>query len=383
MPHVQNRIANLMTKPLSLPSILRNRALRFSSAFSRFPNNPNFPNEYPGDGYVFFMDPFYAVDSRHPRYIGMKVFSFYNYLYSYRNLVTPPLFKHLSGMSSQALVHVLYDYRSIVFRDISFFNKLNTLCKTKPSQEEFEMVLLNRLLGHSQKTAISQAVVSGEINVAHIMILLEAYTIEAVRRILFGPNATYRRIMDSVNLVTETQSMIDGHLPQKFTSPSALQIFHDAEAIRLLGIVREKERNLTRKYFWHSELVNLVDLVSEGKWHVPVWPDELISRGTIHRNCIGTYVGRHFQKLTWIEIGKFAHKLLIVMSAEAEAELHLFFEKQDIVDGSTGQGETVFVCTRAQIKQCKTKYNNDYPPIVPERLCAVFVGLKAELFVPS
>ncbi|MCL2557792.1 MAG: PcfJ domain-containing protein [Treponema sp.] len=381
-PHVQKRIQSLMTKPLSLPSILQNRALLFLSSSDLFSNATEALNAYPGDGYLFFMDPYFTADSRHPRYASREAFSFYNYLYSYRDLMTPALFKHLSRISSKTSIHVLYEYRFNIFRETYFFNELNILCAKKPSQEEFELALLERLIGHYQKNTEAKAKIPKELHITHVMSLLEAYDIEAVRRILFGPSANLQSIMNSVSLVTETRSLINGPLPQKFTSPSALRIFHDVEAERLLAIAQENNPALSCEYSWHPELVDLVDAVCEGAWRIPVTPFELIFRGNSHLNCIGSYFNRHFAKPSQGAAKALPRKTLIVLSDEAEAEIQISFEKKDRADKSTGEVSSALVCSRAKVIQCKTKFNRNYPTLAPERICAALKGRDAGIFEP-
>lgn len=385
-PFIEKRINFVMTRPHDLPSILQNRALRFHNIFKRNQANAGIHHEYPGDGYVFFMDRNF-IENYYPRHVNPVTIHLYNYLYSYRHLMTPALFDHLSGLRGTSfreisIIPVLYEYRFRIFKDTSFFDTLNSYCKTKHHQEAFESVLISRLLGHAPKDIVeANEIVHLPLN--SILTLLNAYTLESVKRILFNPNTTSQHIRNSVSLVTETISLIHHPLPHKFTSPFALRRFHNIEAMRILNIARAGDPNWSREYEWPSGLVDLIESISEGEWHIPVMPIELVIRGENHHNCIGSYIDDHFEKPAIDTSDLILYKTLILLSEEAEAELLLVFEKQDSTDKPTGAGASKTVCIHSRLVQCKTMYNKEYVSPIPERICAALIGREPAFFTPS
>jgi len=384
-PFVSKRISNLLTKPLSLPSILQNRAVCFRRAAMYFSSAyDDYGNGYPGDGYLFFMDPYFTEGS-FPQCITMEEFHFYNYIYSYRNLIGPALYKNLSGLRGRSILAILYEYRSHIFSDALFFKTLNNFSKSKLSREEFGLVLLGRLLGRPLKNPGTGTGEFAFLTLENVLTLLEAYTLEAARHILFGPAANPRRIINSINLVIETRSLIEGALPRRFTSPAELLRYHDQEA----GNRRNKNAKwlLCSEYKWPDKLVDLVNSVSAGEWRIPISPFELISRSKTHSNCVDSYIERHFKKPHITETEPSPHKKLLLFSDEAEAEIYLYFAKPDKADtpadkpADNNSGKPV--CVRTEIMQCKTIRNKDYPSLIPERLCAAFIGCGIDLFEAS
>ena len=104
-PHIQDRIDLLIKRPMNLPSILKNRGVLFFNRAKSFPIGPNgMTRNYMGDGYVFFMDMYFTEGSGLPQIVAPIVSNFYNYLYSYRCLLTPPLFVCLSRIRELRLV---------------------------------------------------------------------------------------------------------------------------------------------------------------------------------------------------------------------------------------------------------------------------------------
>jgi hypothetical protein len=371
---VNKRIKILMTKPLSLPSILHNRALRFDKASRYFPTGTKDLYNYPGDGYVFFVDPFLAIDS-HFQYFNPAVFFLYNYLYSYRHLITPPLFKYLTKIRG-VLINILYEYRLLVFKDISFFVLLNKICKNKITQEEFEFILLKRLIEGSGTCNRNDSCIIEQIKVSQIEVLLNSYTLDAVKRILLNPNVTSQRISSSINLATDTISLTERSLPYKFSSPSALQKYHDTESERLLRKkIKGKESELLREFIWPVELVSLINTATKGEWYIPVSPIELLSRGNFHKNCIGNYFKKHFSKPVLDKSKSGYRKTLILFSDEAEAEFQFFLKK----DEKTKK----IICTHSWLIQCRTKFNKEYLAPVLINLCDLFKGNRLNAFTPS
>jgi hypothetical protein len=382
-PYINNRIKYLMTNLKSLPSILKDRATNFMEASRNFPVNPNSIHNYPGDGYVFFMDP-YFFGYHYPRHTNLEVFNFYNYLYSYRHLITPAFFNYLTSLKdSIAKIQIFYEHRSRIFRDTSYFDELNKYCYNKHYQKMIEFAFLSRMFGHSLYNVAVKLNISASLFLFHIYTLLEGFTLTAAKRILFSPQATCQSIMNSVNLIADTRSLINNPLPQKFASIPALQAFHNAAGEHLLRVAQKKEPDLNREYKWQSELVQVIGLMGEGEWYIPVRPIELIIRGKCHCNCIGSYFRRHFKKPNTNTHKAEPHKTLILFSDEAEAEFHLFFEKQSSGDKLTGKTISKTVCTASRLIQCKTKYNKAYPSAIPARLCDAFKGCDISLFTPS
>jgi len=380
-PFVKERIERLITHPLTLPSILHNRALRFLNSSKHFSAYLNAMDNYPGDGYIFFMDPYFGGNC--PRFVSKTTFHFFNFLYSYRHLISPASFEHLAGLRSESLIQVLYEYRSCIFKNTSFFSALDEFCKTKRRQKEFDFFLLSRLLGRTLENTRDASKKPAYLQLNQIITLLEAYTIEAVRRIMFSPHAVRRRIINYINLVNETRSLINGPLPCKYTSPAALQRFHDAQAERLSNIAREKEPNLFLEYEWPCELVKLIDEFTKGEWYIPVRRVELKTRGQIHHNCVGAYVERHFHEPKFTKHVTVHAKTLILLSGEAEAEIQIFLQRQDSTDKSTGKNCFKIVCIGSTLAQCKTRFNAFYSSPILKRLCDVFKGMDARLFMPS
>jgi len=383
-PFVNKRIDNLMAKPLSLPQILQNRAVCFCGASKCFASTRNDHGiRYPGDGYVFFMDT-YFTEGVNLRHIKPEAYNFYNYIYSYRNLISPALYKYLSDLRRSPIIALLYEYRLHIFKDTSLFDTFNKHCASKLSQEDLGLVLLGRLLGHP---LINPGAETGDyeyLKLDDVICLLEAYTLNAVRNILFGPTASRQRIVNSMNLVIETRALTEQPLPHRFTSPSALQRYHDEEARRRTNRNNSIEDEIScSEYTWPDELVYLVNLVSDGEWRIPVRPDKIKARGRAHHNCIGAYVDRHFNKPNINESAPFPHKKLLVFSDEAEAEIHLYFAKPNTADNAEEKTSDKALCVRSKLIQCKTMNNEVYPSLIPERLCATFIGCEIDLFEAS
>ena len=370
---VNKRIINLLTKPISLPSILQNRALRFLKASRYFPAGPKDILNYPGDGYVFFVDPFLAIDS-YFQFLNPAVYFLYNYLYSYRHLITPSLFKYITNLKG-SIITIIFEYRFLIFKDTSFFVKLNEKCKSKITQEEFELILLKHLFEDSVKCSNNIIFLLDQINLSQIQILLKSYTLDAIKRILFSPGASVQRLANSINIATDTISLSQQSLPYKFSSPSALQRYHDAESDRLLRKKIERySSELLREYTWPVELVSLIDEVTNGKWYIPVSPVELLSRGNSHKNCIGNYFKKHFSKPIQEKSKLGYRKTLILLSEEAEVEFQFFFKKGDTKK---------IICTNSWLIQCRTRFNKEYAAPILVELRDLFIGCSINNFVPS
>ena len=385
---VNRRIHNLMTDPQKLPPEFNERASNFIKASENFPVIPGSIRNYPGDGYVFFMDH-YFFGNYYPRHTNPKVFNFYNYLYSYRPFLTLPLFNYFTGLRNDInKIEIYYEHRSIIFKDKKIFEESDKYNNSKHYLKMIEFFLFDRLLGHPiikhPFFNISVRLNTGKSQLLScILTLLEGFTLAAVKRILFNQNATSQSVMNSVNLVRETCSLINRPVPEKYGSIAALQIFHDAEAENLLRKAREKRPSIYREYTWDNGLVQLIDSACEGKWYLPVSPIELIERGNCHHNCIGSYYAEHFKEPAYDTYRNGIRKTLILLSNEAEAEFRLHFEKREKKNKTTGEIITETVCSSCSLVQCKTGYNKAYPFEIRDSLFAAFKGCDIGLFIPS
>ena len=217
----------------------------------------------------------------------------------------------------------------------------------------------------------------------NIFTLFEGFTYTAVKRILFNQDVTQHSITRAVNLVRDTCRLINRLLPQKYTSIAELQRFHDSETERLINLSMKMHPHFYIEYAWSRELVNLVNEISEGKWYIPVRPSELKLRGKSHKNCVGGYIDRHFAKPIVDSNDKTSHKLLILLSDEAEAEIYLYFKTETKKNkDSLNDAPEKRVCYSSKLVQCKTKFNKVYPSDIPVLLCKAFVGCDIRYFEP-
>jgi len=381
VPNIQKRIERLMTKPETLPSKFKERAACFADAAKGFPAcaEVGAGYYYPGDGYVFFMDRFF-IGSVFPRHTNPVVFDFYNYIYSYRHLMTPILFDYFSNLKNcLSKIRLFHQYRSLLFKDTSVFAKLNVLCKKKCSQEILELLLISRIFRRPLGNLAKELNASLTVLINQLITLLDSYTLKGVKRILFSSQATCKSVTTAINFVIETRSLINNELPHKFDSITSLKKFHDAESLRLLEIEKSKQPDLFIEYTWESKLTDLIFATCEGLWKLPVKPVELVIRGIKHRNCVGSYYGRHFD-IPNPNAKKTAHKVIVLFSQEAEAEFQLFFKKK-IAENNLSTDK--YICSSVKLNQCKTRGNRGYSPEIPVRLLSVFAGCDMNLFVPK
>jgi len=377
-PYIEKRIENLMHDPNKLPPLFQERAANFLKSSVYFPVNNT--NNYPGDGYLFFMDPFFLYDP--PTHTDPNVFEFYNYLYSYRHLLSRKLFDFLIKINwDTTKIKLFYGHRSRIFKNTSAFDMYNKLCNMSNYQIRIELAFLSRMFGRSLINISIELGIPVLHFLSYIYELLEDFTLNASKRILFNPQATRQSIINSINLIRDTKSLINRPLPQKFDSVNALQTYHDNAMEFIYRETKKKRADLKREYSWDCQLVELINTVSEGQWYIPICPEELIRRGIDHHNCVGSYFERHFKEPDIS--GKVLSKTLILFSDEAEAEIRLVFKSDKNEDKKTSENIINTVCTNSRLMQCKTRYNKLYPPDIPERLCAAFIGCNVNIFTPS
>jgi len=362
------------------PLALLKRADRFQDWFGK----------YPGDGVLFFHDDLLSPLSEvFPQYNYIfhpdEYNKLFNYLYSFADCFTiksrgalavfllecpflaVSLYKYRKSFDPKAFTNLIE--KMLVFRSFNDYTKGDE--GKHITQFIWEAILL-------QKVTLNVC----DNNI--FMYLYYGYTYSAIQRFFLLSTSRYaikEHITNAYNKFRETSLLLDdweenvirlysstNRIIPQMSSIKAMERFHDLKAEEILEQQRASD---PYQYTWET----LSDVIKEAspEWYLPEYTSDILIRGQQHRNCVGSYVERHYKPV------EDNFKMLLLFTDFCEAEVHLFF-KEIITDGKAFLG-----CFDVKIQQAKKAYNKDILKKDLEELkevIKVFIKLPAEKFNP-